>query len=66
MKTPIASLKMSYEIEDSTELSEEERAEFIRKEREDVSRMENLLQAFVQMTRLETGMIRLKQEKTAS
>ena len=46
---------MSYEIEDSTELSEEERAEFIRKEREDVSRMENLLQAFVQMTRLETG-----------
>ena len=57
------SLKMSYEIEDSTELSEEERAEFIRKEREDVSRMENLLQAFVQMTRLETGMIRLQQEK---
>ena len=36
LKTPIASLKMSYEIEDSTELSEEERAEFIRKEREDV------------------------------
>lgn len=56
---------MSYEIEDSTELSEEERAEFIRKEREDVSRMENLLQAFVQMTRLETGMIRLKQEKNS-
>ena len=65
LKTPIASLKMSYEIEDSTELSEEERAEFIRKEREDVSRMENLLQAFVQMTRLETGMIRLKQEKNS-
>lgn len=65
LKTPIASLKMSYEIEDATELSEEERAEFIRKEREDVSRMENLLQAFVQMTRLETGMIRLKQEKNS-
>lgn len=65
LKTPIASLKMSYEIEDSTELSEEERAEFIRKEREDVSRMENLLQAFVQMTRLETGMIRLRQEKNS-
>lgn len=59
LKTPIASLKMSYEIEDSTDLSEEERAEFVRKEREDVRRMENLLQAFTQMTRLETGMIQL-------
>lgn len=63
LKTPIASLKMSYEIEDSTDLSEEERTEFVRKEREDVKRMESLLQAFSQMTRLETGMICLKEEK---
>lgn len=59
LKTPVASLKMSYEIEDSTELSREEREEFREKEKEDVRRLERLLQAFTQMTRLETGMIRL-------
>lgn len=65
LKTPIASLKMSYEIEDSTDLSDEERAEFVRKEREDVRRIENLLQAFTQMARLETGMILLRAEKAS-
>lgn len=63
LKTPVASLKMSYEIEDSTELSAEETEEFRRKEREDVERLEHLLQAFTQMSKLETGMIRLKPEK---
>ena len=60
LKAPVASLKMSYEIEDSTELSAEETEEFRRKEREDVERLEHLLQAFTQMSKLETGMIRLK------
>ena len=54
---------MSYEIEDSTELSVEETEEFRRKEREDVERLEHLLQAFTQMSKLETGMIRLKPEE---
>ena len=63
LKTPVASLKMSYEIEDYTELSAEETEEFRRKEREDVERLEHLLQAFTQMSKLETGMIRLKPEK---
>lgn len=65
LKTPIASLKMSYEIEDSTDLSDDERSEFVRKKREDVKRIENLLQAFTQMTRLETGMILLRTEKAS-
>lgn len=63
LKTPVAALKMSYELEESTELSAEEKKEFREKEREDVRRLEHLLQAFTQMTRLETGMIRLRQEK---
>ena len=62
LKTPVASLKMSYEIEDSTELSREEREEFREKEKEDVRRLERLLQAFTQMTRLETGMIQIRPE----
>lgn len=63
LKTPVASLRVSYEIEDSTELSAEEKKEFREKEKEDVRRLEHLLQAFTQMTRLETGMIRLHPEK---
>lgn len=46
LKTPVASLKMSYEIVDSTELSREEAREFQEKEREDVDRLARLLEAF--------------------
>ena len=54
LKTPVASLKMSYEIVDSTELSREEAREFQEKEREDVDRLARLLEAFTQMSKLET------------
>ncbi len=59
LKTPLASLKMSYELADSTDLSAEERREFAQKEREEVAKLESLLAVFTQLTRLETGMIRL-------
>ena len=57
LKTPLASLKMSYELADSTDLSAEERREFAQKEREEVAKLESLLAVFTQLTRLETGMI---------
>lgn len=62
LKTPLASLKMSYELADSSDLTAEERIEFIQKEREEVVRLESLLDIFTHLTRLETGMIRLKPE----
>lgn len=65
LKTPVASLKMSYEIVDSTELSREEAREFQEKEREDVDRFARLLEAFTQMSKLETGMIRLCPQKAS-
>lgn len=65
LKTPVASLKMSYEIVDSTELSREEAREFQEKEREDVDRLARLLEAFTQMSKLETGMIRLCPQKAS-
>lgn len=65
LKTPVASLKMSYEIVDSTELSREETREFQEKEREDVDRLARLLEAFTQMSKLETGMIRLCPQKAS-
>ena len=65
LKTPVASLKMSYEIVDSTKLSREEAREFQEKEREDVDRLARLLEAFTQMSKLETGMIRLCPQKAS-
>lgn len=65
LKTPLASLKMSYELADSTDLSAEERREFAQKEREEVAKLESLLAVFTQLTRLETGMIRLRPENAS-
>ena len=65
LKTPLASLKMSYELADSTDLSAEERREFAQKEREEVAKLESLLAVFTQLTRLETGMIRLQTENAS-
>lgn len=65
LKTPLASLKMSYELADSTDLSVAERAEFTQKEREEVAKLESLLSVFTQLTRLETGMIRLQPENAS-
>ena len=65
LKTPLASLKMSYELADSTDLSAEERREFAHKEREEVAKLESLLAVFTQLTRLETGMIRLQPENAS-
>lgn len=65
LKTPLASLKMSYELADSPELTAEEHAEFTRKEREEVSRMESLLGVFSQLTRLESGMIQIRPENSS-
>lgn len=65
LKTPLASLKMSYELADSADLSEKERAEFTQKEREEVAKLESLLAVFTQLTRLETGMIRLQPENAS-
>lgn len=56
---------MIYELADSPELTAEEHAEFTRKEREEVSRMESLLGVFSQLTRLESGMIQILPENSS-
>lgn len=65
LKTPLASLKMSYELADSADLSEAERAEFTRKEREETAKLESLLSVFTHLSRLETGMICLQPENAS-
>lgn len=65
LKTPIAALKMSYEIADSTELSREEEQEFAKKEREEVGKLEELLDSFMHLAKLETKMIRIQPKESS-
>ena len=65
LKTPLSSLKMSYELADSPDLTPEEHTEFTRKEREEVTKLESLLGVFSQLTRLESGMIQIRPENAS-
>lgn len=59
LKTPLASLKMSFELSRESNLSVEEQAEFIEKERQEIERLEGLLTELVNLSRLESRMIRV-------
>ena len=60
LKTPLASIRMSHELSQATELTDEERQTFIEAEAEEISRMELLLDELVRLSRLETGMIEIR------
>ena len=59
LKTPIAALRMSLELKETTELTEEEKREFSGRELQEVAKLEELLHGFTQLSRLETDMIRI-------
>lgn len=63
LKTPIASLKLSFELAGSEVLTEQERISFYQKEKNEIQRLENLLGSLIHVSRLETGMIQLRPEK---
>lgn len=60
LKTPIASLKMSYELLESTPLSEIEYQEFRKKEYEELKKLEGLLESLMNLSKLETRMIQIR------
>nr|WP_312983102.1 HAMP domain-containing sensor histidine kinase [Clostridioides sp.] len=60
LKTPLASLKMSYEIVDIKSFSEEERNRFLLKGFDEVKKLEGLLDALINVSRLEANMIDIK------
>lgn len=60
LKTPLASLKMCYEIADSGSFTEEEQQTFLRQGIHEVNKLENLTKALLQISRLETNMIRVE------
>lgn len=65
LKTPLAALKMSYELAQSPDLTKEEKDEFIVREAEEVGKLENLLDSFIHLSRLEANMIRICPAKSS-
>ncbi|MBA4687670.1 MAG: HAMP domain-containing histidine kinase [Candidatus Galacturonibacter soehngenii] len=62
LKTPVAALKTSLEILEHSDLSQKEREEFMNRSIEQVKGIENLLEALIQISRMETGMIEIRKE----
>lgn len=64
LKTPLASLKMSYEIMDSSEFTEAERMEFLNHGKEEIENLELLLNSLIKVSRLEASMIKIVPQKS--
>ena len=60
LKTPLASLRMSYELVSDYQLTSKERLEFHEQEEKEIEKLEILLKELVNLSRLETRMIQLK------
>lgn len=60
LKTPLASLRMSYELAMESNLTEAERVEFHRQESKEIEKLEMLLNELVNLSRLEKRMIQIK------
>ncbi|MDE7476815.1 MAG: HAMP domain-containing histidine kinase [Lachnospiraceae bacterium] len=63
LKTPVAALKTSFEILQTGSLSEAEYQEFLERCSIQIRRLEELVAALVNISRMETGLIELKKEK---
>lgn len=60
LKTPLASLRMSYELVSDYQLTSKERLEFHEQEEKEIEKLEVLLKELVNLSRLETRMIQIK------
>lgn len=59
LKTPLASLKMSYEIMTSSEFTEEEQKEFLNHGKDEIEKLQALLSSLIKVSRLEANMIEI-------
>jgi signal transduction histidine kinase len=62
LKTPLASLKMSFEIVGSEGFTEEEKTEFLIHGKEEVDKLYFLTDTLTRLSRLEAGMIHIKKD----
>lgn len=60
LKTPLASLRMCYELSVGDQLTEEEQREFQEQEEKEIEKLELLLKELVNLSRLETRMIQIR------
>ncbi|MGN1142132.1 MAG: sensor histidine kinase [Oliverpabstia sp.] len=60
LKTPLASLRMSYELAAGNQLTEAEKEEFHAQEEKEIEKLELLLNELVNLSRLENRMIQIK------
>lgn len=60
LKTPLASLRMSYELVTGDHVTEEEKKEFLEQEAKEIEKLEMLLAELVNLSRLEKHMIQIK------
>lgn len=65
LKTPIAALRLSYELLEDGDISEEERQEFLQRGNQEVHKLSHLLEALMNLSRLEADMIQIKPRDTS-
>lgn len=64
LKTPVASIQMSFQLLEDENLDAEERREFLARLGEQIHHLEGLLSALVNISRMESGMIDIRKEET--
>ena len=63
LKTPVASIQMSYQLLEDENLEEQERREFLNRLGGQIHHLEGLLEALVNISRMESGMIHIQKEE---
>lgn len=63
LKTPLASVKMSYQLLEEKDLTPGERKEFMQRMGEQLDHLDGLLEALMNISRMESGMIHIQKEK---
>ena len=63
LKNPTAALKISFEVLENQELTEAEKEEFLNRCGEQIERLEELVAALVNISRMETGMITIQRKQ---
>ncbi|MDE5777618.1 MAG: HAMP domain-containing histidine kinase [Lachnospiraceae bacterium] len=65
LKTPVASIKMCFQLLEEENLQPEEQKEFMERLGEQISHLDGLLEALVNISRMETGIITIHKEAAA-
>lgn len=65
LKTPLASLKMCYEIADTESFTKEEQQSFLLQGFQEVEKLENLTKSLIQLSRLEANMIQIEKKQAS-